>query len=134
MFLVATSNDVTALPPELLRRGRFDEIFWVDLPGAREREQILALHLRRRERDPAAFDLARLAAASDAFSGAELEAAIVGALYAAYAAGTDLTTELVLAEIGEIVPLSRTRAEEIVRMRAWATGRATPATRPGSAA
>lgn len=134
VFLVATSNDVTALPPELLRRGRFDEIFWVDLPGAREREQILALHLRRRERDPAAFDLARLAEASDALSGAELEAAIVGALYAAYAAGTDLTTELVLAEIGEIVPLSRTRAEEIVRMRAWATGRATPATRPGSAA
>ena len=124
VFLVATCNDVQSLPPELLRRGRFDETFFVDLPSPQERQDILGLHLRRRHRDPAGFDLARLAAASDGFSGAELEGAIVGALYRDYAAGTELSTQSLLAELGRTVPLARTRAEDIARMRSWAEGRA----------
>ena len=89
IFLVATSNDVEKLPPELLRRGRFDEIFFVDLPRSDERRAVFELHLRKRKRDPAAFDLEALIAASDGFSGAEIEGAIVGAMYRSYAAGTE---------------------------------------------
>lgn len=128
IFLVATCNDVEALPPELLRRGRFDETFFVDLPGPAEREEIFRLQLSRRKRDPAAFDLRRLSAASEGCSGAEIEGAVVGALYRAFAAGRDLGTGDVLAELTETTPLSRTRAEDVARLRAWAVGRATPAT------
>lgn len=127
VFLVATSNDVSRLPPELLRRGRFDEVFFVDLPSPAEREAIVSLHLVRRHRDPARFDLVAIARASDGFSGAELEGAVVGALYRAYADGTDLSTERIVEELGHTTPLSRTRAEDIERMRAWASGRAVPA-------
>ena len=133
VFLVATCNDVDELPAELLRRGRFDEIFFVDLPEPAEREAILRLHLSKRKRDPSAFDLARLVAASGGFSGAEIEGAVVGALYRAFAAGTDLTTEALLEELGVTTPLSRTRAEEIDALRAWARGRATPAVGHGPA-
>jgi AAA+ superfamily predicted ATPase len=128
VFLVATSNDVEKLPPELLRRGRFDEIFFVDLPRSDERRSVFTLHLRKRRRDPGAFDVDALVAASDGFSGAEIEGAIVGAMYRAYAAGTELTTRDVLTELSQTTPLSRTRAEDIVSMRLWAQGRATPAT------
>jgi SpoVK/Ycf46/Vps4 family AAA+-type ATPase len=128
VFLVATSNDVEKLPPELLRRGRFDEIFFVDLPRSDERRSVFELHLRKRRRDPAAFDLDALVAASDGFSGAEIEGAIVGAMYRAYSAGTELATQDVLTELSQTTPLSRTRAEDIVSMRVWAQGRATPAT------
>jgi ATPase family associated with various cellular activities (AAA) len=127
VFLVATSNDVERLPPELLRRGRFDEIFFVDLPVEAERAAIFALHLEKRKRDPTSFDLAKLAAASNGFSGSEIEGAIVGAMYRAFAAREELTTQAILDEISHTVPLSRTRAEEIVRIRAWADGRAIPA-------
>lgn len=127
VFLVATSNDVRKLPPELLRRGRFDDIFFVDLPDAGERAAILALHLRRRHRDPAAFDLHGIAAASGGFSGSELEGVVVSALYRAYAEGAELTTERILAEVAHATPLSRTRAEDVARMRDWARGRALPA-------
>ena len=127
VFLVATSNDVGSLPPELLRHGRFDEIFFVDLPDVSERASIAALQLQRRKRDPATFDLARIADASDGFSGAEIEGAVVGALYRAYADGAELTTERIVEELGRTTPLSRTRAEDIARMRAWAQGRAVPA-------
>jgi SpoVK/Ycf46/Vps4 family AAA+-type ATPase len=81
VFIVATANDIDALPPELLRKGRFDEIFFVDLPDPEVRREILAIHLRKRQRDPAAFDLDALAAAADGFSGAELEQADVAALH-----------------------------------------------------
>jgi SpoVK/Ycf46/Vps4 family AAA+-type ATPase len=128
VFLVATSNDVEKLPPELLRRGRFDEIFFVDLPRSDERRSVFELHLRKRRRDPAAFDLAALVTASDGFSGAEIEGAIVGAMYRAYAVGTELATQDILTELSQTAPLSRTRAEDIVSMRLWAQGRATPAT------
>jgi SpoVK/Ycf46/Vps4 family AAA+-type ATPase len=128
VFLVATSNDVEKLPPELLRRGRFDEIFFVDLPRADERRSVFELHLRKRRRDPAAFDVDALVGAADGFSGAEIEGAIVGAMYRAYSAGTELDTQDILTELAHTTPLSRTRAEDIVAMRMWAEGRATPAT------
>lgn len=130
VFLVATSNDVEKLPPELLRRGRFDEIFFVDLPRADERRSVFELHLRRRNRDPAVFEMDNLVAASEGFSGAEIEGVIVGAMYRAYSSGGELGTQDLLTELAATTPLSRTRAEDIVAMRAWAQGRATPATAP----
>ena len=128
-FLVATCNDIASLPTEFLRRGRFDQIFFVDLPGRREREAIFRVQLARRKRDPAAFDLARLAEATAGFSGAEIEGAVVGASYRVYADGQELTTEAILTEVGATSPLSRTRAEDVARIRAWATGRTAPATK-----
>jgi len=130
VFLVATCNDVTRLPPELLRRGRFDEIFFVDLPEVGERRQILELHLSRRRREPASFDLETIVAASEGFTGAELEGAVVGGMYRAFAAGRDLTTDDLLSELAETMPISRTRAEDIAALRAWAKGRAVPASGP----
>ncbi len=129
VFVVATCNDVSQLPPELIRKGRFDEIFFVDLPDDAARRAILAIHLRMRERRPEDFDAEALAAATEGFSGAELEQAVVGALYAAFAAGTDLDTDLLLEEIRSTRPLSATRAEEIGRLRAWARERTVPAGR-----
>jgi AAA+ superfamily predicted ATPase len=130
VFLVATSNDVEKLPPELLRRGRFDEIFFVDLPRSDERRAVFELHLRKRGRDPSAFDLDALVRASEGFSGAEIEGAIVGAMYRAYAAGTEVVTSDIRDELAQSTPLSRTRAEDIEAMRRWSQGRATPATSP----
>jgi hypothetical protein len=124
VFLIATCNDVTSLPPELLRRGRFDEVFFVDLPDAAEREAILSLELRRRRRDPVAFDLAALAAASEGLTGAELGGAVVGGMYRAFAAGRELATDDLVAELAKTTPLSRTRAESVAALHAWATGRA----------
>jgi len=127
IFVVATANDVAALPPEFTRKGRFDEIFFVDLPTAAEREQILRLHVSKRKRDPDRLDLAALAGSADGFSGAELEAAVVAALYRAYAEGTDLTTEAIAEELARTVPLSRARAEDVAALRAWGAERAVPA-------
>ena len=127
VFLVATSNDVSHLPPEFLRKGRFDEIFFVDLPEEPEREAIFTTHLAKRRRDPAKFDLPALGAASVGFSGAEIEAAVVGALYRAFASGGDVTTDSILAELNGTVPLSRSRAEDVAALRAWASTRAVPA-------
>lgn len=126
LFVVATANDVAALPPEFLRKGRFDEIFFVDLPRLDQRREIFRLHLSNRHRDPDAFDLQSLAAASEGLSGAEIEAAVVGALYRAYGAGSPLTTDEILVEMRSTLPLSRTRAEEIGRLRAWAAQRTVP--------
>jgi hypothetical protein len=127
VFLVATCNQITALPPELMRKGRFDEIFFIDLPGVDERRQIFAIHLTRRHRDPKGFDLDALAAASEGFSGAEIEQAVVAALYTAFARRAELSTEHILEEIKATKPLSVTRAEEIEALREWAQGRAVPA-------
>jgi hypothetical protein len=123
VFVAATANDVTRLPPELLRKGRFDELFFVDLPDAAAREAILALHLRKRRQDPAAFDLPALAAAAEGFSGAELEEAVVSALYNALDVDGRVTTASLRNEIATARPLSRTRAEDIARLRAWARER-----------
>ena len=127
VFLVATCNQITSLPPELMRKGRFDEIFFIDLPTAEERKQIFAIHLRHRHRDPSGFDLAALAAASEGFSGAEIEQAVVAALYTAFARHVELATEHILEEIKVTKPLSVTRAEEVEELREWARGRAVPA-------
>ncbi|MBI4168806.1 MAG: AAA family ATPase [Acidobacteria bacterium] len=127
VFVVATANDIEALPPELLRKGRFDEIFFVDLPDDAARRSILAVHLARRRQDPARFSLGDLAAGALGFSGAEIEAAIVSALYASFAEKKPLSTAHVLAALRATVPLSRTCRESIEALRAWAKGRAVPA-------
>ena len=127
VFLAATSNNISALPPEMLRKGRFDEIFFVDLPSVDVRSALFSLHLRKRARDAASFDLAALAAASEGFSGAEIEQAIVSGLYTAFAQKQQLTTEILVAEIRGTQPLSVTRAEDIQAIRDWAKTRAVPA-------
>ncbi len=123
VFVVATANDLSRLPPELTRKGRFDEVFFVDLPTAAEREAILRIHLGLRKQDPAAFDLALLAATADGFSGAELEQAVIAALLRALQLGQPLDTALLAAELEATVPLSRSRAEDVQRLRQWAAGR-----------
>jgi len=128
VFVAATSNNVTVLPPELIRKGRFDELFFVDLPNAEERKQILAIALAKRKRNAADFDLAQLATAANGYSGAEIDAAVQGGLYAAYSEKKPLTTGSVIAALAQTVPLSTTRAEEIAALREWARTRAVPAT------
>jgi AAA+ superfamily predicted ATPase len=127
VFLAATSNNITVLPPEMLRKGRFDEIFFVDLPDAQIRSALFALHLKKRGRDPATFDTAKLAQASDGYSGAEIEQAIISALYTAFSQKSQLSTAILLSELQSTQPLSVTRAEEITSIRNWAKNRATPA-------
>jgi AAA+ superfamily predicted ATPase len=127
VFIVATCNDVTQLPPELVRKGRFDEIFFIDLPDAAERGAIFEVHIAARDREPGDFDLTALAEASDGFSGAEIEQVVVAGLYAAFPRREPLTTAILLAEIAATRPLSVTRAENIAALRAWAKGRAVPA-------
>jgi ATP-dependent 26S proteasome regulatory subunit len=127
VFLAATSNNISALPPEMLRKGRFDEIFFVDLPDNVTRSLLFALHLKKRGRDPQSFDLERLAASSDGFSGAEIEQAIAAGLYTAFAAKQQLNTEILLGELKSTQPLSVTRAEEVTAIREWAHTRAVPA-------
>ena len=143
VFVAATCNNVTALPPELIRKGRFDELFFVDLPNQAERKQIFAIQLKRRKRNPAEFDLDRVAAAARGYSGAEIDAAVQTALYAAYssiggsatrqdgaeprphtASAGALTTQQLLDALAQTVPLSVTRAEEIQTLREWAKERA----------
>jgi hypothetical protein len=128
VFLVATSNNISALPPELLRKGRFDEIFFVDLPDVDARAELFGIHLKRRGREPAEFDLRALAAAGEGFSGAEIEQAVVSGLYAAFSRNQQkLNTEILLEELRSTRPLSVTRAEDIATLRAWARDRAVPA-------
>ncbi len=127
VFVVATSNNVRLLPPELLRKGRFDEIFFVDLPSVRERQDIFAIHLKKRKRDPGNFDLVALAEASEGFSGAEIEQAIIAALFDAFVEEREVMTEDILKSISFTVPLSRTMEEEISSLRQWALKRTVPA-------
>jgi len=127
VFLVATANDIEALPPELLRKGRFDEIFFVDLPNQTVRKRIFAIHLKKRGRDPNEFDLDRLAEASAGFSGSEIEEAVISALHEAFAAGSKLHTERIVATLEASPPLSATMAEKVQALRQWARGRSVPA-------
>jgi hypothetical protein len=127
VFVAATCNNVSALPPELIRKGRFDELFFVDLPGQAERKQIFSIQLAKRKRDVNDFDLELIAEAARGFSGAEIDAAVQSALYAAYSSKQTLSTETFLDVLAHTVPLSVTRAEEINALRAWAKQRAVPA-------
>jgi hypothetical protein len=124
VFVAATCNNVTVLPPELIRKGRFDELFFVDLPNAAERKQIFAIQLTKRKRNPADYNLDRVAEAAQGFSGAEIESAVQTALYAAFSKKQELQTEDLLAALASTVPLSTTRAEEIADLREWAKTRA----------
>lgn len=130
VFVAATCNNVNALPPELIRKGRFDELFFVDLPNQSERKEILAIQLGKRKRNPGDFDLDQVAAAASGFSGAEIDAAVQSGLYAAYNAKQQLTTAILLEVLSHTVPLSTTRAEEIEAQRLWARERAVPASVP----
>lgn len=125
VFVVATANQIRGLPPELLRKGRFDELFFVDLPDTAEREQILAVHLRKRRRDPAGWDLADLARRTDGFTGAELEQVVVEGLHNAFADGRRALAPTDLEQAAaEVVPLSVTMRETVAALRQWAATRA----------
>jgi hypothetical protein len=132
VFVVATANDVSRLPPELLRRGRFDELFFVDLPDAEARRDILSLHLARRGREPERVDVAAVGDLCADFSGAELEQVVVGALHRAYAQGRELETSDLRRVAQDVVPLFRTCEEQIKALREWARGRARVAGRTGA--
>ena len=123
VFLVATANDIAQLPPELIRKGRFDEIFFVDLPAAPYRREILSIHLRKRNMDPAQFDMAALAAATEGFSGSEIEQAIVSAIYTARAQGRDVAQEDLIEEMKQTRPLSVVMSERVEALREWALNR-----------
>jgi ATP-dependent 26S proteasome regulatory subunit len=124
VFVVSTANNVEALPPELLRKGRFDEIFFIDLPSRAEREDIFAIHLRKRKRIPANYNLKLLAEVTPGFSGAEIEQAVVEALYDAFDRGRDVTTGDIVRAARASVPLSMTMREKIAYLREWAADRA----------
>ncbi|MGC1498427.1 MAG: AAA family ATPase [Terriglobales bacterium] len=134
VFVAATCNNVTALPPELIRKGRFDELFFVDLPNQAERKQIFAIQLTKRKRNPADYDLEKIAAAAQGFSGAEIESAVQTALYAAFSQKRELSNDDMLTALSSTVPLSITRAEEIGALRDWAKDRAVWASALGSGA
>jgi hypothetical protein len=124
VFIVATANDIAQLPPELIRKGRFDEIFFVDFPGPQAREQIAAIHLRRRGHDPARFDVAALARLAEGFTGAEIEQAIVAASFETRARSAALSSADIVAELQRTRPLSVIMAERIDALRDWARDRA----------
>jgi len=127
VFVVATANDISQLPPELLRKGRVDEIFFVDLPARKEREEIISIHLKRKNRNPEDFDIETLAEESSGFSGAELEEVIKEALFSAYDKEKEVKDDDIVEAIGKTFPLSRTMHETIDKMRIWAKSRAVQA-------
>jgi len=129
VFVIATANDISALPPELMRKGRFDEIFFIDLPTATERAAILAIHLTKHHRDFREFDLVQHAMATEGFSGAELESVVISALYEAFGEGQDTRLEdrHLLQAISQTVPQSRSMKEAIGALRKTAQGRWRPA-------
>jgi len=130
VFVVATANDVQALPPELLRKGRFDEIFFVDLPSKQERKEIFRVHLARRKLAANELSLEKLALASGGFSGAEIEEVVVSAMFNVFYEKKKIATEDLLKSIEQTVPLSKTMSEDMDALRDWARGRARPATSP----
>jgi SpoVK/Ycf46/Vps4 family AAA+-type ATPase len=133
VFVVATANDISQLPPELLRKGRLDEIFFVDLPSLEERQEIFRIHIARHRRPVEKFDVLALAEASKDFSGAEIQEAINSALYDAFYDKGDITTASILAALAQTVPLAKTMDEQINRLRSWAEGRARNASVPREA-
>ena len=127
VFVVATANDIEALPPELLRKGRFDEIFFIDLPKKEVRKEIFAIHLKKRNRDPEKINLDSLAEASEGYSGSEIEQAVVSGLYKAFSEKSELDTEKILNALCASPPLSVTMAERIRSLLDWSEGRCVPA-------
>jgi SpoVK/Ycf46/Vps4 family AAA+-type ATPase len=127
VFVVGTANEVRGLPPELLRKGRFDEIFFVDLPNAHERLEILDIHIRRRNRDPDAYDLLAVAEETERYSGAELEQLVVAALFRSFAADRELSQEDLVRTARETIPLAVTMDDRLKELREWARPRARPA-------
>jgi AAA+ superfamily predicted ATPase len=123
IFLIATANNLAQLPPELMRKGRFDEIFFVDLPQPAERDAIFSIHLKKRNRDKAKFDVARLVTAAEGYTGAEIEQAVISGLYAAFSAQTECTTEHILAAMQATQPLAVVMREHVEQLRSWAKGR-----------
>jgi SpoVK/Ycf46/Vps4 family AAA+-type ATPase len=130
VFVVATANDVSALPPELLRKGRFDEIFFVDLPSTLERKDIFSVHLNKRNFDVKEFDLDALAQASGGYSGAEIEEAVVSGMFDTFYENKKMKTQDLVDSIRKTVPLSKTMSEDMEHLRDWAQGRARLATSP----
>lgn len=129
VFLIATANDVSKLPPELLRKGRFDEIFFIDLPDRNERIDIFRIHLTKRKRNPGDFNLEELADITGGFSGAEIEQLVIGALFTAFNSNRELLQEDLIAEAKTVVPLSAMMREEISDLREWARMRCRPASK-----
>lgn len=127
VFVMATANRVERLPGEFLRKGRFDEIFFVDLPTKEERKEIFNIHLRKRRREITRFDLEQLANISEGFSGAEIEQAIIAAMYDAFAQDREFTQLDIIAAIKSTLPLSKTMTEQVTALRDWARQRARPA-------
>jgi SpoVK/Ycf46/Vps4 family AAA+-type ATPase len=127
VFMVATANDIEALPPELLRKGRFDEIFFVNLPNLSARKDIFGIHLLKHKRDPKNFDLDLLAKESEGYNGAEIEQAIISALHEGFSNQTDITTDMIVTTIKNSPPLSITMREKVEALCAWAHGRCVPA-------
>jgi SpoVK/Ycf46/Vps4 family AAA+-type ATPase len=133
VFVVATANDVSKLPPEFLRKGRFDEMFFVDLPDAMERGKIWEIVIARHGRKPVSFDTETLARACEQFTGAEIEAAFIDAMHEAYADGSEPNTKGILAAIRDTIPLAKLMDARITELRQWAKGRAREAaSRPAS--
>lgn len=134
VFVVATANNIAALPPELLRKGRFDEIWFVDLPGQKEREEIFKIHISRKGRDVNNFDISRLAKETAGYTGSEIEQIVISGLFRAFSKGVDITTEILLEAAEETSPLSVTMKEIIVAMREWGKTRARLASTPEAVA
>ncbi len=130
VFVAATANEIEMLPPEILRKGRFDEIFFVDLPGITERKQIFEVHLKKRNQNPAAYNLEDLAKATEGYNGAEIEQCVLSALFDAFNAKRALTMDDLMRAIGRMVPLSKTMKEQIKRIKSWAFNRAVLASKP----
>lgn len=124
VFIIATANDISHLPPELLRKGRFDEIFFLDLPDQKERKEIFSIHLKKRGRDPQKFDLKALSEKTEGFSGSEIEEVIISAMYDSFEEDRELTTKDILNALAHSVPLSTTMKESIEELRLWTKSRA----------
>ncbi len=127
VYVIATANSISELPPELVRKGRFDEIFFVDLPKVHEREEIFAIHLKKRGRAPGDFELKALAENSEGFSGSEIEQSIIAAMYEAFTGARELNSQDILKALSETVALSETMEEQVEELRSWAKNRARPA-------
>ena len=131
VFVAATANRINLLPAEIIRKGRFDQVFFVELPNEEERKEILGIHLRAQALDPGKYDLVLLASAGRGWNGAEIEQAVVSARIACNAEGRPVEERDLLTAMGQIVPLSTTMSEQIKAIRSWARTRALPATTPG---